>query len=338
MQLENLPKISLIHGQTPFEKANRITEVLGGPDIYFKRDDMTGIGLGGNKMRKLEYLLGEAVAQGCTAAITTAAQHSNFLRVFSACCNRLKIKPIVFMRGTPDAEITGNYMCITLLGAEQHFINTEDPYSNATIVAMYARAAEEERRGGKAYVIHLGTFSGPLATVGYIDGACELFAQADAAGVELDNIYSAVGSGGTYAGLLTGARILKKKTTITGVSVNIDREILKRNILTMIRDAQTMVKDNTFIDPDEICILDDYKHPGYGKVNEEGTRAIKLLAETEGLILDPVYTGKAFAALLADVESGKYKKGDAICFLYTGGAPNLFAHGEELMEFYFKNK
>ena len=237
MNLDKLPKVSFISMPTPLEYMSNLSKRLGGPQIYFKRDDLTGLGLGGNKVRKLEYLMGEALAQGCQTAVTTAALHSNFLRVFAAACNRCGIRPVVFMRGEPEPPV-GNYLCTTLLGAELHYITTKDPFSDDTIKAMTEYAKEEEKKGRKTYKIHLGTYSGPLAAVGYIAGAAELFRQTDVLGLEIDAIYAATGSGGTHGGLLAGARLLGKTTKIVGTSVNLDAELLVRNISGMMEQYQ----------------------------------------------------------------------------------------------------
>lgn len=330
--LRQLPKIALLPQKTPLEAAHNLEQALGGPHLLIKRDDMTGLGLGGNKVRKLEYLLGDAVAQGCTVAVTTAASQSNFLRIFAACCNKVGIRPVVFMRGRADEVPKGNLLCTYLLGAELHYLSTEDPYADNTIAQMRAYAEEQEAQGNKTYLIHLGLFSGPTATVGYISGAKELFRQAAELGREPDAIYCAVGSGGTYAGLLAGARLMEKKTKIIGVSVNVDRAVLKENIWNMIERSLDLLEAPHVVDKEEITILDDYKYPGYGKVNDVGMEAIALGAK-EGLLLDPVYTGKAMAALVHDVRAGQYGPQQTVVFLYTGGMPNLFGHDEEMLDY-----
>ena len=312
------------------ERAENLERALGGPKLYIKRDDMTGLGLGGNKVRKLEYLLGDALAQGCTVAVTTAASQSNFLRISSACCNKVGIRPVVFMRGRPDEMPKGNLLCTYLLGAELHYLDTEDPYAEDTIAQMRAYAKEQEEKGHKTYLIHLGLFSGPTATVGYISGAKELFRQAAEQGFEPDAVYCAVGSGGTYAGLLAGARLMEKKTKIIGVSVNVDKDVLKEKIWDMIETSFELLGAPHVVKKEDIIILDDYKYPGYGKVNDMGMEAIGLAAR-EGLLLDPVYTGKAMAALVHDVREGLYKPEHAAVFLYSGGMPNLFGHDEEML-------
>lgn len=331
MNFSHLPKAALISSPTPLEAAPNLSKQLGGPMIYLKRDDLTSVGLGGNKVRKLEYLLGEALAQGCNTAITTAALHSNFLRVFAAACNRCGIRPVVFMRGKPE-EPTGNYLCTMLFGAQLHYVNTDDPYSDHTLAAMRAYADAELEKGNQAYLIHLGTFSGPLAAVGYISGAAELFQQTQIQKFEPDAIYTPVGSGGTYAGLLAGKMLLRKKTAVIGVSVNVDRTTLTRNIHDMIEQAVGLVEENIKISLSDVSVTDDFVHPGYGMVSDKGVEAIRIMAEAEGLLLDPVYTGKALAVLIRDVREGRYTKDQNVVFLYTGGMPNIFTHGHELVK------
>jgi len=218
-----------------------------------------------------------------------------------------------------------------------HYVQTEDPFSDDTLNAMRAYAKNEENKGNRPYLIHLGTFSGPLAAVGYIAGAQELFKQTDDSGFNPAAIYAPVGSGGTHAGLLAGARLLGKKSVIIGISVNVDAEVLSRNIKEMVAQAIKLIDPHqkyTALDIplSDVNITDNYVNPGYGKVNKEGAEAIRIMADTEGLLFDPVYTGKALAALIDDVRKGVYTKNDNIVFLYTGGVPNLFTHGHELME------
>lgn len=324
-----LAKISLIEGKTELYHAKNLTQLLGGPDIYIKRDDETGLGLGGNKVRKLEYLLGEAVSLGCRTAVTTASVYSNFLRIFTAACCRLGLRPVVFARCCGEPVYDGNLLCMLLLGAEIHFLPTDDPYAPGTVDAMRAYAANEEAEGRKAYVIHLGLFSGPLATVGYIDGGIELYGQM---GDAPDAVYCAVGSGGTYAGLLAAALLRGIKTRVRGASVNVAAETLEKNVRDMVTGAGRLIGAELAAPPGNVFISDDYKHPGYGQVNDEGLEAMLLLARTEGIVLDPVYTGKAMAMLIDEVRKKRFARGQRVVFLHSGGSPNLFTHGRELYQ------
>jgi D-cysteine desulfhydrase family pyridoxal phosphate-dependent enzyme len=329
VNLDRLSKIKLIPAPTPFEKAERLTKALGGPAIWLKRDDLTGIGLGGNKVRKLEYLLSDALNKNCNVAVTTAAMHSNFLRVFTAACNRCGIKPVVFMRGKEEIP-EGNYLCTALSGAEMHYVDTDDPYSDTTVELMNAAARDAAARGDRAYLIHLGTFSGALAAVGYVDGAHELFSQAG--NMKVKAIYAAAGSGGTHAGLLAGCRLLGKNTRIEGISVNVNAETLTENVCAMANGAIRLMGEHFEIPLANVHITDKFVQPGYGKVSGQSAEAIDIMVQSEGILLDPVYTGKALAALICDIRAGRWAKDDNIVFLHTGGAPNLFAHGHELLK------
>jgi 1-aminocyclopropane-1-carboxylate deaminase/D-cysteine desulfhydrase-like pyridoxal-dependent ACC family enzyme len=235
------------------------------------------------------------------------------------------------MRGAPEPVPAGNFLCTALLGAGLHFVDTADPYADDTIQAMRACADAEAQKGHRAYLIHLGTFSGPLAAVGYMAGAAEIFRQAAERGVALSAVYAPAGSGGTHAGLLAGARLSGERTRIVSASVNVDAKTLARNVSGMMAGAAGLVGAEPAIPLSEVEITGDFIHPGYGRVNAEGAEAIRLMAETEGVLLDPVYTGKALAALIRDVRNGRYTRRESIVFLHTGGAPNLFTHGPELL-------
>ena len=309
-------KIDLMQGITPLLRAPVMSEAIG-LEVYFKRDDMSPIGLGGNKLRNLEYLLADAVAKGCETVVTAASPRSNYLRIFTACCNRLKLKPVVIMRnGVPEGSPRGNYLCTKLLGAEIHFIDTDDPFDPRIMETM-------ESFGAGAYVIHLALHSGPLASLGYIDAMAEMTKQFEEAGICPKAIYTAVGSGCTFAGLWMGAK-LYNPMDVVGVSVNLDVEgFLRPHITEQIRKASVLWGSPLDVSPDELILRDHLKFPGYGMVNPICMDAIRKIAQWEGLLLDPVYMAKPAAALLEDVH--KYQKGDVAVILYSGGAPNLFA-------------
>ena len=320
----SLPKINLMQGITPLMSAPRMSEETG-LDVYFKRDDMSPIGLGGNKLRNLEYLLADALEKKCKTIVTAASPRSNYLRIFTACCNRLNLKPIVYMRGKPpEGTPHGNYLCTKLLGADIHFIDTEDPFDKKIMDAMYSH-------GDDAYVIHLALHSGPLASCGYIDAMAEMAKQFEEIGKSPKAIYTAVGSGCTYAGLWAGAK-LYSPMNVVGVSVNLGVEdFLRPHITEHIRKASELWGSPVDLSPDELILYDHLKYPSYGEVNSVCFDAIEKIAKWEGFLLDPIYMAKPAAALLEDVP--KYNKGDAVVILYSGGSPNLFAHDRQIAEF-----
>jgi len=226
--------------------------------------------------------------------------------------------------GTPEGLPSGNLLCTKLLGAEIHYIDTEDPFSREILDAMW-------NYDPKAYVIHLALHSGPIASLGYIDAMQEMSEQFKSMGISPKAIYTAVGSGCTYAGLWAGAKLYHPMDVI-GVSVNLGVEdFLREHIAAHIRKASELWGSPVEFHDEELCLLDHLKYPGYGEVNDPCMDAIQKIAHWEGLILDPIYTAKPAAALLEDVP--KYQKGDAVVLLYTGGVPNLFAHGDQIAKY-----
>ena len=318
------PKIDLMQGVTPLLKAPAMSQATG-LEVYFKRDDLSPIGLGGNKLRNLEYLLADAIQKGCKTIVTAASPRSNYLRIFTACCNRLKLKPVVFMRhGLPDGPPRGNYLCTKLLGADIHFIDTDDPFDPRIMEGMSSF-------GDDAYVIHLGLHSGPLASLGYIEAMAEMAKQYDEAGISPKAVYTAVGSGCTFAGLWAGAKLYHPMDVI-GVSVNLDAEgFLRPHITGLIMKASRLWGSPMDASPGDLMLHDHLKHPGYGKLNAPCMEAISKIAKWEGLLLDPIYMAKPAASFLEDVPT--YSKGDAVVILYSGGAPNLFAHDSQIVEY-----
>ncbi len=322
------PWVDLGIPTTPLEEAPHLSSALGGPRVFFKRDDLTGVGLGGNKLRKLEYLLGDALSRGADTVITTAAAQSNFLRITAAACRRLGLTPVFFVRAKANEELTGNALCYRLTGAEVHVVSTADPYSESTIHAMKEYAGDLERRGRTPYLIHLGTFSGPLATLGYVDGTRELIAQARSAQVVFDHAFVAVGSGGTMAGMLLAFADAQMPCTVTGVSVCEPARRLTDMICDFTERAAELIDIKVRVPRHSVHVIDSFIGAGHGIPSSESLEAVKLVARTEGIFLDPIYTGKAMAALIAGVRNGEIRRGANVLFMHTGGAPNLFRHAE----------
>ena len=319
----NIEKIDLMQCVPPLLRARKMSDALGF-NVYIKRDDMSPIGLGGNKLRNLEYLLADAIAQGCKTVVTAASVRSNYLRIFTACCNRLGLKPVVFIRGgTPVGPVRGNLLCMMLMGAEIHFVDTEDPFSSEIMDAMFSYDKD-------AYVIQLALHSGPIAALGYIDAMREMSEQFAVEGIRPKAIYTAVGSGCTYAGLWVGAALYCPMDVI-GVSVNLGLDFLREHIADSILKSSALWGAPMQAAGEDLILLDHLKFPGYGKVNAVCMDALKKVARWEGLLLDPIYTAKPAAALIEDAP--KYSKDDSVVLLHTGGTPNLFAHEDQVAEY-----
>lgn len=330
MNLAGLPRVSLARLPTPLEDAPRLGAALGVARLLVKRDDLTDIALGGNKVRKLEFLLGDARAQGADTIITTAAAQSNFLRLTAGAARRLGMRPVFVVRGRPDSPSQGNLLLTRLFEAEIHYVATKDPYAEATIALMREIGEQVRRQGGRPYLVHLATFSGGLAAVGYVPAAFELAEQLKALNARCDHVALASGSGTTYAGLLLGLRLAGLNAHVLGASVNTAADTLRGHVKAQIQAAAGVLGIPWPVGDDEIDITDAHVGPGYGIPTEDSVNAVRLAARSEGLLFDPTYTGKAWAALSHAVRSGVIGRDAAVVFMHTGGAPIVFTQASAL--------
>jgi 1-aminocyclopropane-1-carboxylate deaminase/D-cysteine desulfhydrase-like pyridoxal-dependent ACC family enzyme len=330
MNLDRLPRVSLARLPTPLEEAPRFAAALGVARLLVKRDDLTDLALGGNKVRKLEFLLGDARAQGAGTIITTAALQSNFLRLAAAAARRVGMTPVFVVRGRADAPSQGNLLLMRLFDAEIHYVATEDPYAESTIVLMREIGEQVLRQGGHPYLVHLATFSGGLAAVGYVPAAFELAEQLETLRARCDHMVLADGSGTTHAGLLLGLRLAGLRAHVLGASVNTAAAALRGHVQAQIRAAAEILGVTPPVRDDEIDITDAHVGPGYGIPTEDSVNAVRFAARSEGLLFDPTYTGKAWAALSAAVRSGAIGREATVVFMHTGGAPILFTQAAAL--------
>ena len=317
-----LPRIKLCQLPTDLEPASILSEKLGNVNIYFKRDDNTGLAMGGNKGRKLEFLLADAVKNGSDVIITTGSIQSNHARMTCAACKKLGIDVILVLKGKKPSSFQGNLLLEKLMNADIRFVDALN-YADINITVNYIMG-ELKAEGKKPYFIPVGGSVG-LGACGYVDGALELFQQADKQALRIDYIVNAVGSGGTSAGFEVGVRLAKKNSRIVGISVDAEKSVFKQDIARIAQDCASLLKVDLNILPEDVIVFDKYiGEEGYGKPSRQGIEAIKLVAETEGIILDPVYSGKAMAGLIDLVKKGYFKDGSNIVFLHTGGTPALF--------------
>ena len=310
---KTLPKVSLGVFPTPVQQLENISRLLG-TQVYIKRDDLTGIGLGGNKVRKLEYLLAEAKAQGAEVVFTTGGAQSNHAMLTAAAAKKLGMEPILILKKKGGTARQGNRLLEHLMGVDVRFMDTND----------YADIYAEMDRVGKAmgrpyYKIPCGG-SNALGTLGYVDCVREIRDQ----GYSFDHIICAEGSGGTMAGLALGAKLYMPCARVTGMMV--DTDPFEEITLRLMREAAALLGRDIEIGAEDFD-LRDLCGPGYAIPSEEGDAAVRLMAETEGLFLDPVYTGKAFAGLAAMAKEGAFNPADRVLFLHPGGAGGLFAVG-----------
>ncbi len=316
-----IPHLNYGHYPTPIEELPRLREALGpaAPRIFIKRDDYTGPGFGGNKVRKLEYVLAKVAADGAKVAITCGGVKSNHARVTAALCARLGLRCILVLN--PAAVVYDGLSPASLdvdqrFGAEIIRVGNRDE-RNLTVEAVAERLRNE---GEKVAVIPLGG-SVPLGALGFVHGVEEARAQLDAMGVRIDFIFHSSSSGGTQAGIRAGCQLFDWRVQDIGVSPDDSSASIAGEVGRIIRGVGEML--GVALD-DSATVLDDYTGAGYGIPSPEGDEAIELLARTEGIVLDPVYTAKAMAAMIDWIRKGKLAQHDNVLFWHTGGQLALF--------------
>jgi D-cysteine desulfhydrase family pyridoxal phosphate-dependent enzyme len=304
---------------------SNLSKALGGPRLFVKRDDSTGLGFGGNKVRKLEFLMGEALEKKADTVITTGGLQSNHARQTAAAAKRLNLKPILVLRGEQPKLYKGNLLLDALLGAELRFVRASNSEEADRIA--YEIASRIEKSGGIPYVIPTGG-SIPTGCLGYVAAALEIVNQIEHKGIEINYAVVANGSSGTQTGLTLGFKALHSRIEVIGISVSHSKEELKDQILKLGTRTAEKLGIDIELSEEDVVAYDEYIGPGYTVPTRECIEAIKLLARTEGLFLDPIYTGKAMAGLIDLVEKGIFKKGHNVLFMHTGGTPALFATEE----------
>jgi D-cysteine desulfhydrase len=326
MDLTRFPRRRYTEGFTPIEKLENFSRELGGPEIYIKRDDLLGLTGGGNKARKLEFVVADALAQGCDTLITCGAIQSNHCRLTLAAAVKegLKCRLVIEERvpGTYDPKGSGNNFLYRLLDAEMIRIL---PSGIDEVAEMEKLAQETEAEGRKPYIID-GSNASALSALGYVACAQELTAQLFDKGLHVDHIVCPSGSGGTHGGLLTGLWGTNTTIPVVGINVRRSRELQVAKVYDVVQRTARFLDIATPVPKDIVICFDDYYKPGYSIPNEPMIEAVKLLARTEGILVDPVYTGKTMAGLLDLVRKGYFKKDERVLFLHTGGSPALYAY------------
>lgn len=310
-----VPRTRLAVLPTPIEPMPRLGAALKGPQLYVKRDDLTGLALGGNKTRKLEFLLAEAQAHGARTLITVGAAQSNHCRQTAALAAKAGLDCILVLSGDPSQPPTGNLLLDRLFGAE--IVWTTRPEREETLRRTFDAAWQAGRR---PYLIPLGA-SNVLGALSYEAAFREFLAQS----VAVDWIVIASSSGGTQAGLALGARRAGWQGRVLGISIDEPEEDLKRLVAGLAEQAADRLGEVIHFSPDDIHVNAGYLGAGYGVMGAPERDAIRLFAEVEGLLLDPVYTGRAAAGMIDLIRKGFFKSGESVLFWHTGGAPALFA-------------
>jgi D-cysteine desulfhydrase family pyridoxal phosphate-dependent enzyme len=329
MKLASLARVPLATLPTPLHYAERLSAALGGPEIWFKRDDLTGFGLGGNKIRKLEFLAAAALAQGADTLVTGAGPQSNHVRATMAVAARLGLKGVAVLHGSRPSETHGNLLLDELLGAEVIFTN--DPDRSQLDARIVAEAERLQQEGRRPYIIGRGGASG-LGSVGYVAASLELLVQLVEQKLPFDYLFCATGSCGTQAGLVVGAKWFQPGYQVLGITVSRPRRECLARIEKLAHETISLLNLNLALSPDDIKVNDDYIGAGYGIPSLAGIEAIRLVAQTEGIMLDPVYSGKAMAGLIELIRRGQIGPQHKILFVHTGGAPSLFAYHDAFSE------
>ena len=324
-RIAHLPRVPLGHWPTPLDRCPRLTEALGGPTILMKRDDCTGLALGGNKTRQLEFLFARAIADGFDTVVAGAFAQSNWCRQIAAAAAKLGLyASLVLKSGVTGTAPQGNLLLDRLLGAEVAFVDVPDAEG---LTPQLEAEAERQRKLGRKPVVLGSRADKLLCAVAYVGAMVELDEQLEAMGVVADRLYLS-GADKTPAGCHLGMAALGAATRVVGITPIVWEVPRPADIAGLATDAATLLGLDLRFGAGDIANDDGHIGPRYGVPSAEGLEAMKLVARTEGIVLDPVYTSKAFAGLVADIRDGIIARDETVVFLHTGGVPALFAHAE----------
>ncbi len=319
---KKIPRHILAHYPTPLMQAKRLTETLGSAELWFKRDDLISFGLGGNKIRGLEVMLADALAQNADCLITGAGVQSNHVRATSAVAAHAGMHCTAAYWGKPPAMVDGNYRVTQMLNAEVRFTGDDDRASVDTHI--YKVAAELREQGYRPYAIPRGGACA-MGVLGHVLAVFELYQQCLDQGLEPDSIAVAVGSGGTYAGWLLGVKLLNLPWKLECYTVSREPELVSQQVASLATEAAALLKLDWTFSAADAPVQGGFIGQGYGIPSAEAAEAIKLVGRSEGILLDPVYTGKAMAGLLDGLKNKQFDDDQKIVFVHTGGEPAFFA-------------
>jgi len=327
--LDNFPRLPLAHLPTPLEHLPRLSEHLGGPQIYVKRDDCTGLASGGNKTRKLEFSMAAALEEGADTIVTVGAVQSNHVRQTAAAACKLGLKCEVLLehRVVDPSEpyaTSGNVLLDRIFGANLR----EYPGGTDFDQAMDEVAAEVTANGGKPYIIPGGA-SNTVGALGYVNCAIELLDQINDQGLDIGHIVTATGSAGTQGGLIVGLKAVGSKIPLLGIGVNAAREAQEEKVYQLACETAEFIGKPGCVAREDVVANCDYVGDGYGVPTDSMNEAVLMLARYEGLLFDPVYSGKGLAGMIDLIRNGSLNSG-AIVFLHTGGSAALFAYVDQL--------
>ena len=330
MHLARFPRIFLAHLPTPLERLDRLSAELGGPEIWIKRDDCTGLSTGGNKTRKLEFLMAEAEAAGAEMVMTQGATQSNHARQTAAFAAKLGMRCHILLEDRtgstdPNYNENGNVLLDRLHGA------TIEKRAGGLDMNAELEAAAERLRAQRTRVYTIpGGGSNPTGALGYVNCAFELIGQANDRGLALDHIVTATGSAGTQAGLIVGLKAINANVPLLGFGVRAPKPKQEENVYNLALATAEKLGCPGVVSRADVVADTDYVGAGYGIPREDTIEAIRMFAELEGILLDPVYSGKGAAGLIDHVRKGRFRKGERVVFLHTGGAAALFGYDAAL--------
>ena len=346
-RVERFPRVDLISRPTPVRKLERLSARLGGPEIFIKRDDLTGLAFGGNKSRKLEFIISDMLVKKADVVITWGSLQSNWCMQTAAAARSFGLKPILMLFKPAETAATadGNVLLDVLLDADLRILEADrgKAIKSAQAMDVLDEAGREVRaQGHRPYLVPVGgslvrgDMDKPLGAISYVAAFAELLEQARSLGLEPDYVIHATGSGGTQAGLVVGAQALSAGCRIIGISVSDPKGPFSDDVLEIGRAADEALGLGLGIRAEDVVVFDEYLGEGYGVVDRTVAETIRLVFQTEGIVLDPVYTAKAMVGLLDLIKTGFFKPTDKILFLHTGGTPALFPNRERLFNFLVK--
>jgi L-cysteate sulfo-lyase len=328
MKIESRARFRLAQLPTPIEELKSLSRELGGPELLIKRDDQTGLALGGNKTRKLEFLVGQALEQGADTLVTAGAAQSNHCRQTAAAAARAGLRCELLLNGTKPELPNGNLLLDELLGARIHWVQRSEREAKLSQIPDELR-----KQGGKPYVIPVGGSNGVGAT-GYVLAMTELAEQLNGLNRRINHVVFASSSGGTQAGIVVGAKVTNFNGKLHGVSIDQDEAnsaTYECELANIANETAKYVGFDAQFAAGDFTVAYDYLGGGYGIVSDLEREAIRLLASREGIVLDPVYTGRAMGALLDLIRKKAFRSDETVLFWHTGGAPALFAYVKDLI-------
>jgi D-cysteine desulfhydrase family pyridoxal phosphate-dependent enzyme len=334
--LEKFPRVRLAHVPTALEPMRNVTRALSSAEFFIKRDDCTGLALGGNKARQLEFYLGEALAKGCDTVVSTGAVQSNFVRMMAAAARKLDMECHIQLEDrVPDMpqeyHVSGNVLLDQMFGVQLYRYPDGEDEAGAN-ARLHEIAGKLRKAGRRPHVIDITADHAPLGALGYVDAAQELLQQAEESHLDVDTVVLASGGAFTHVGMLVGLRALGCQARVIGICVRRGAPAQKQRVMRMAEMLCQMLGQPGLITPEDIWVDDAFLGAAYGRVPGSTREAIRLMAESEGVLLDPVYTGKAFAGLISLARQERLRAGSNVIFLHTGGAPALFAYRQAFLQ------